>query len=71
MPAKKIVVEDPKEYTRFEKTRIISARAHQIALGAPILIKTDETDPLKIAEKEFEEGVIPIVVRRKLPPKLE
>lgn len=56
------------KYTRFEKARIIGARALQISMGAPPLIKStrEEIDPLRIAEKEFEEGVIPITVRRQL-----
>ncbi len=54
------------EYTRFEKARIIGARALQIALGAPILIHIpgDMYDPLDIAIYEFEKGVIPITVKR-------
>ena len=54
------------EYTRFEKARIIGARALQLAYGAPPLIKVPEEikEPLELAEKEFEEGVIPIVVIR-------
>ena len=56
-----------KEYSRFERARIIGARSLQIARGAPILIKTDETDPLKIAELEFEADMIPLDVRRKGP----
>ncbi|ADB57201.1 DNA-directed RNA polymerase subunit K [Archaeoglobus profundus] len=55
----------PFKYTRFEKVRIIGARALQIALGAPVLIETDKTDPLEIAREEFERGVIPITVRRR------
>ncbi|RLI84481.1 MAG: DNA-directed RNA polymerase subunit K [Archaeoglobales archaeon] len=55
----------PFEYTRFEKARIIGARALQIALGAPILIDTDKNDPLEIARDEFERGIIPITVRRR------
>ncbi|MEM3839354.1 MAG: DNA-directed RNA polymerase subunit K [Candidatus Micrarchaeaceae archaeon] len=52
------------EYTRFEKARIIGARALQLAYGAPPLIKVPEgiSDPLALAEVEFEEGVIPIAV---------
>lgn len=55
--------------TRFEVTRIISARALQISLGAPILVKTtkDEVDPIQLAEKEFKEGKVPMTVKRKLP----
>ncbi len=52
------------ELTRFERTRIISARALQISLGAPVLIKTDLKDPMKIAMLELEKGVLPIVVKR-------
>ncbi len=60
-----IKVRFPFKYTRFEKARIIGARALQIAMGAPVLIDTDKTDPLEIALEEFERGVIPITVRRR------
>ncbi len=55
-------------YTRFERARIIGARALQIAMGAPIIIKvpSDLVDPVDIAELEFEKGVIPITVRREV-----
>ncbi|ADD08738.1 DNA-directed RNA polymerase subunit K [Candidatus Aciduliprofundum boonei] len=54
------------EYTRFEKARIIGARALQISMGAPVLIHLPENivDPLDIAMYEFEKGVIPITVKR-------
>ncbi len=54
------------EYTKFEKARIIGARALQLAYGAPPLIKVPEnvSDPLALAEMEFQEDVIPIVVMR-------
>ncbi len=55
----------PFEYTRFEKARIIGARALQIAMGAPVLIETDKTDPLEIAKEEFEKGIVPITVKRR------
>jgi|Deesub1362B_J571_1020462.scaffolds.fasta_scaffold00053_96 DNA-directed RNA polymerase subunit K len=55
----------PFDYTRFEKARIIGARALQIAMGAPVLIETDKKDPLEIAREEFEKGVIPITVKRR------
>ena len=51
-------------YTRFEKTRIISARTLQIVMGAPILIKSDGMTPLEVAKAEFEQDVLPITVRR-------
>lgn len=54
------------KYTRFERARIIGARALQITMGAPILINIPKNviDPIDIAMKEFKEGVIPITVRR-------
>ncbi len=54
------------KYTRFEKARIIGARALQISMGAPILIGVPEDllDPVKIAMIEYEKGVIPITVLR-------
>lgn len=36
----------------------------QLSLGAPPLVKTDEIDPLRIAEREMEAGVIPLAVKR-------
>ncbi len=60
-----IKVKFPFEYTRFEKARIIGARALQIAMGAPVLIDTDKTEPIEIALEEFNRGVIPITVRRR------
>ena len=56
--------------TRFERTRIISARALQISMGAPILINTDEQDPKSIARLEFEQNVLPITVKRTMPKKM-
>ncbi|MEM4222147.1 MAG: DNA-directed RNA polymerase subunit K [archaeon] len=54
--------------TRFEITRIISARAHQIALGSPTFIKVkDEKDPFLLAKAEFDAKVLPILVLRTLP----
>ncbi|MDK2892792.1 DNA-directed RNA polymerase subunit K [Methanohalophilus sp.] len=53
------------KYTRYERARIIGSRSLQISMGAPILLDDVETnDPLKIATLEYEEGVIPITVKR-------
>ena len=54
------------KYTRFEKARIIGARALQISLGAPVLLDIPEgvIDPIQISMAEFEKGVIPITVKR-------
>ncbi len=53
-------------YTRFERARIIGARALQISLGAPILldIPGETIDPIEIAIREFEKSVIPMTVKR-------
>ncbi len=53
-------------YTRFERARILGARALQISLGAPILIDIPPAlvDPVEIAEREFAAARIPITVRR-------
>jgi DNA-directed RNA polymerase subunit K len=53
-------------YTRYERARIIGARALQISMGAPVLIRTERIDPLEIAMEEFASGVIPITVKRKV-----
>ena len=54
-------------YTRFERARIVGARALQIAMGAPVLIDDDgRLDPLSMAIEELKAGVIPITVKRKI-----
>ncbi len=62
---------DAAGYTRFERARILGARALQVSLGAPLLIDVDASliDPVTIAELEFAAGVIPITVRRGVPPR--
>ena len=54
------------KYTRFEKARIVGARALQISMGAPTLIKIpkDVVSPIDIAMLEFKEDAIPITVKR-------
>jgi len=54
------------KYTRFEKARIIGARALQISMGAPVLLKVpdDLIDPIDIAAQEYEKGMLPITVKR-------
>lgn len=56
----------PKEtYNRYEKTRIISARALQISQGSPVLIQLPRgvINPIEIAKMEWEAEVIPIDVK--------
>ncbi|NLL95359.1 MAG: DNA-directed RNA polymerase subunit K [Thermoplasmatales archaeon] len=54
------------KYTRFEKARIVGARALQISYGAPVLVDYDAnmTDPVEIAMLEFDRGMVPITVER-------
>ncbi len=51
-------------YTRYERARIIGARAMQISMGAPVFLEDDSGEPIDIALKELETGVIPITVKR-------
>ncbi len=54
--------------TRFETTRLISARSFQLALGAPPLVKTTKGESmLDVAKKELENKKIPLAVIRKFP----
>lgn len=53
--------------SRFEVARLIGARSLQVALGAPLLIKTDKGDPTEVAKEEFRNKLIPITIKRKLP----
>ena len=52
------------QYTRYEKARIIGARALQVSYGAPVLIDTDQTEPILVAAEEYDAGVLPFTVRR-------
>jgi DNA-directed RNA polymerase subunit K len=63
-------------FTRYEVARIIGARALQIAMDAPLILKVSNQklkelkfDSLKIAELEFNEGVLPISIDRPTPRK--
>lgn len=60
-------------YTKFEKARMIGSRALQLSMGAPFLLKLSDKeleeikfDPIEISLKEFDEGVLPITVKRPL-----
>ena len=55
------------KFTRFEYARIISARALQISVGAPLLVKTKETEPSLIAREEFKSMKIPMTIKRTMP----
>jgi len=54
--------------TKYERARILGGRALQISLGAFPLVEVRPGDThLDIAIREFESGILPIVVRRKRP----
>ena len=63
------VVAGPITLTRFEKARIMGARALQLSLGAPVFIEIPKnaTSSLEIAMEELKQRVIPIVIKRTLP----
>ena len=63
--------EEQMVYTKYEKARMIGSRALQLSMGAPFLVKlTPEEltkmryDPLEIALLEYEQGVLPITIKR-------
>ncbi len=56
-----------KDLTRFEKARILGARAIQISMGAKPLVNTkklDSLDPIDIAYEELKADVLPLDVIR-------
>ena len=63
------IVTGPPTLTRFERARIMGARALQLSLGAPVFIEIPEnaTSSLEIAMEELKQRVIPIVIKRTLP----
>lgn len=65
---KKVTIGPPK-LTRFERARIIGARALQLALGAPpfITVPPNIKDPISLAIAELEAKALPISIRRTLP----
>lgn len=65
-------------FTKYEKARIIGARSLQLAMGAPILIKLAKEQlekinfsPIEIAKLEFDEGILPITIKRPLPSRVD
>lgn len=66
------------QFTKYEKARILGARALQISMDAPVLLKLTKEeleeinyDSLKIAQKELERDVLPISITRPLPERKE
>ncbi len=69
LPDKGKIAMGPPTLTRFEKARIMGARALQLSMGAPpfIEIPASAKMSLDIAMEELEQRIIPIVIRRRLP----
>ncbi len=70
--------EQTQTFTKYEKARILGARALQLAMNAPLLLKITEEDlqkinydVLKIAEIELDSGVLPISIKKPFPEKKE
>jgi len=55
---------ESQHFSRYEKARIIGARALQVAYGAPVLVDTDQTEPILIAAEEYDADALPFTVRR-------
>ncbi|HTX60865.1 MAG TPA: DNA-directed RNA polymerase subunit K [Methanobacterium sp.] len=68
MPRKKSSTkkeETPLKLTRFEKARLIGARALQLSMGAkPQVEVTGSIDPIDIATLELKENVLPLEVKK-------
>ncbi|MBY8999744.1 MAG: DNA-directed RNA polymerase subunit K [Candidatus Heimdallarchaeota archaeon] len=66
------VVIGPDRLTRFERARIVGARALQLSMGAPVLLSLEDFEnksPLIIAEMELRAKVLPLSIRREQPNK--
>jgi DNA-directed RNA polymerase subunit K/omega len=60
--------------TKYERARLIGARALQISMGAPLLLDLKEAElekvnysPIEIAKLEFDKGILPITIKRPMP----
>lgn len=65
---------DNEKFTKYEKARMLGSRTLQLSMGAPFLVKLNEEDlekihydSFEIAKMEFEQGVIPISIKRPMP----
>ena len=54
--------------TKYEKARVLGSRSLQISMNAPVQVDVGgETDPLRIATMELQQGKLPLTIRRYLP----
>ena len=66
------------QFTKYEQARILGARALQVAMNAPLLIKIEKEDlekvnydALKIAEIELKSNILPISIKKPFPGRKE
>ena len=66
---RKFVKVGPIFLTRYEKARIVGARALQLSFGAPLLIDkpTGIIDPIKLALLELKAKILPLTIKRDNP----
>ncbi len=56
------------QITRFERARLVTARALQLSFGAPPLINASaDSTAYTLALQELEKGVLPLTVMRHYP----
>ncbi len=55
--------------TRYERARVVGARALQVSQGAPVLIDVDADDfrPIEVAKMELKSRVLPVGMQRRIP----
>jgi len=63
--------------TKYERARLIGARALQIAMGAPMLLKLNKSkleelhfSPASIARLELDKDKLPLTIKRPMPKKV-
>ena len=64
--------------TKYERARLVGARALQLAMGAPLILDLNEEalerinfNPIEIAKRELDKGVLPIAIKRPMPKKID
>ncbi len=72
------MVDKMEGFTKYETARILGARALQIAMNAPLLVKISKEDlekirydPIRIAEVELKSNILPISIKRPFPERRE
>ena len=58
--------------TKYEYTKLIALRAHQISMTADVKLDMEEIkqlkfDPIELAKRELWERTLPFAIKRKLP----